>query len=94
MEWIQLIIGIISGGAFTQLLTIAIQRKKAVAEVTTNELGNVGSAILIWKNIAIDLEERLKMADDRITRLIERVDELEEREEVLTKELNKYRKNE
>lgn len=63
--------------ASASVLAWFLARKKYQAEVATNEIQNVEQAISIWKQIAMDLQEQLKTATEKISALQMQITQLE-----------------
>lgn len=83
MEWVQIIVGLVSGGAIASLLTLPSIIKKAKAEAKAGELDNLHKVIEGWEKLADerqqgnkDLEEKIAANEKRIDELNERIDEL------------------
>lgn len=67
------------------------QRKKQNAEVQSNEIENALKALQYYREVADDLGHRLTTAITELNNTREIIKELEEKIEVLTSELRKYK---
>jgi len=82
LDWLNIIIGIVSGGTLITLITIPFIRKKAeaearkaVAEAKATEIENMKAVADGWKEIAEERQEACKEKDQRIAELTHQVDE-------------------
>lgn len=75
MEWINIIIAAISGGALVSFFTLPSAIKKAKAEARSADLDNLQKAVEGWKELADERQEANREKDARITELTKQVDE-------------------
>lgn len=83
MEWIDTVIGALSGGALVSLFTLPSVVKKARSEARSADLDNLQKAVEGWRQLADerqeynrDLEEKIAANERRIDELNKRIDEL------------------
>lgn len=82
LDWLNLIIGIITGGGLITLITIPqikkkadADAKKAAAEAKATEIENMKAVADGWKEISEERQEACKEKDQRIAELTHQVDE-------------------
>lgn len=76
MNWIEIIIGIVSGGALATLATLPFIVKKSKAEARALEIDNLQKAMESWKQLADERQEENTKNDERIDQLNTTIDGL------------------
>ena len=76
MDWIDIIIGAVSGGALVTLLTMPATIKKAKAEALAADLDNMLKAAEAWEKLADERQETNSQQEEIIHRLNEKIDYL------------------
>lgn len=77
MEWINIIIGAVSGGALATLLTLPSVIKKAKAEARAADIDNLQKAMDGWHALADERQEANRERDQVIKEMQQRNDELQ-----------------
>lgn len=73
MNWLEIVGGAIAGGGLRELVGLLVARRKALAETTTDELTNTEKAIVIWRETAERLAEKVDKLEAHIERLEETI---------------------
>lgn len=76
MNWLEIIIGAISGGALVAIATLPSAIRKAKAEARSADLDNLQKAVEGWKQLADERQEANHDRDERIKALNEKIDTL------------------
>lgn len=76
MNWVEIIIGIVSGGALVTLATLPFIVKKSKAEARALEIDNLQKAMESWKQLADERQEENTKNDERIDQLNTTIDGL------------------
>lgn len=76
MDYVELIIGAVSGGALATLLTLPSVVKKAKAEARAADIDNLQKAVEGWHGIADERQEENMQQRERIALLNQKIDEL------------------
>lgn len=64
MNWIELIVAVVSSGGVGALVSGYATKKKVKADTVGSEINNVAAAIKIWKELAEDFKKELKHAKE------------------------------
>lgn len=88
MDWINIIIGLLTGGGIVAIITIPQAIKKAKAETRAAELDNVQKASDAWRDLA---NERQEAYNDLRTEYKEEIDKKNTKIDELYTELNTLR---
>lgn len=76
MEWLDTLIGAVSGGALATLLTLPSIIKKAKAEARAADITNMQQAIDGWHQIADERQQEVAEVKERCTSLDDKIDTL------------------
>lgn len=76
MDYVELIIGAVSGGALATLLTLPSVVKKAKAEARAADIDNLQKAVEGWHGIADERQEENMQQRERIALLNQKIDDL------------------
>lgn len=76
MDWVEIIIGAVSGGALVSLLTIPFAIKKAKAEARAAELDNIQKVADGWEKLCDERQEECDHKETLVREKEQRIDEL------------------
>lgn len=82
-EWLNQPLSAAIGAA----LMFLINKRKELATTRNSELDNVEKAVSIWRNMTVDLEERIKLLQGEISELRKNVIELQLENQTLKAQL-------
>lgn len=95
MNWIELIIGLLSGGGLVSAFTMPQIIKKAKAEAQSAQIDNVNKSAASWEKLANELQEQLKEMREAYNALREEhkaeMDKMNEKIDMLYTVINDWR---
>lgn len=76
MDWLDIILGLISGGAITSLFTLPSAIRRARSETRTVDLDNLQRALEGWHQLSDERQQTIAEQQTSIDRLNQKIDTL------------------